>query len=144
MLSSRKLSREAQKREKITLQPKENINIGKKATVTISNYLGGYYYFTADEAVIGDNKLIITEAKHSSNSIIPSIDDIKDGLIKMILFANLKKAIVQEKEYKVIPILKLTGTNTNIMTEKKSCILNSLKKEADANGFFIEHNGGFI
>jgi len=143
MLSSRKLSREAQKREIVTLQPKENINTGEKSTVTISNYLGGYYYFTADEARIFNNSILLVEAKHSSNSSIPSIDDIKDGLIKMILFSNVKKAAAQEKEYNVVPILKLTGINSNL-SERQITVLNSLKKEAEANGFFVEYNGGVI
>jgi len=141
--SSRKLSSEAQKREKITTQPKENINYGEKATVTIKNYLGGYYYFTADEARIEDDILYIIEAKHSSSAGIPSVDDIKDGLIKMILFSNLKKAKVQGKEYEVIPVLKLTGRNKNL-TVTQSNILNLLKKEAETNKFFINYKGGDI
>ena len=138
MILSRKLSGEAQKREKITLQPKENIFVGIKASVTISNFLGGNYYFTADEVAINNNVLHIIEAKHSSNSTIPLIDDIKDGLIKMILFSNLKMATIQGKDYGVVPILKLTGQN-NALTKHDKVILDSLIKEAETNDFFVDY-----
>ena len=143
MLNSRKLASEAQKREKITTQPKENINSGEKAIVTISNYLGGHYYFTADEARIENDILYIVEAKHSSSLSIPSGADIKEGLFKMILFSNLKKAEVQGKEYKVIPVLKLTGVNKTL-TENQINILAAIKEEADINGFYICFRGEIL
>jgi hypothetical protein len=32
---------------------------------------------------------IVNDNKHSKNAILPSIGDIKDGLLKMILYSNL-------------------------------------------------------
>lgn len=43
MQLSRDLARKAQKRESITTQPKEHLT-GTKGTITIKNYLGGYYF----------------------------------------------------------------------------------------------------
>ena len=48
---SRKLAHKAQERESVTVQPKECLT-GVKGTITIKNYLGGYYYFTCDEVEI--------------------------------------------------------------------------------------------
>jgi hypothetical protein len=45
MKLSRELSHKAQKRESITVQPKESLK-GTKGLITIKNYIGGYYYFT--------------------------------------------------------------------------------------------------
>jgi len=44
MQFSRELAKKAQIRESITNQPKEKL-LGLKATLTIKNYLGGYYFF---------------------------------------------------------------------------------------------------
>ena len=52
---SRSKAKEAQRRESVTLQPKELLNKGAKATLTIENYLGGLYYFTVDEVFVKDN-----------------------------------------------------------------------------------------
>ena len=59
---SRQLAHEAQMRESLTIQPKEKL-IGNKATLTIKNYLGGYYFFTCDEANIKGNILYLVEGK---------------------------------------------------------------------------------
>jgi len=89
MTLSRNLARKAQNIESITVQPKERLS-GIKATLTIKNYLGGYYFFTCDEINIEKESIYLIEGKHSKQSPVPSLEDIKDGLIKMILFTNLK------------------------------------------------------
>jgi hypothetical protein len=53
--------------------------LGTKATITIQNYLGGLYYFTADEVVLQGSKIYLIEGKHSKNKSLPSLEDIKDG-----------------------------------------------------------------
>ncbi len=85
MKLSRTLAEKAQKRESLTIQPKENL-VGTKAIITIRNYLGGYYYFTSDEVEIKGNNIFLIEGKHSRTNSLPSLEDIKDGLLKMILF----------------------------------------------------------
>ena len=132
MQLSRDLAHKAQKRESITIQPKEHLT-GIKATITIKNYLGGYYYFTCDEVEIHGDKLHLIEAKHTKTSTLPSEGDIKDGLIKMILFTNLENVSVNDHEFRSIPILKLTTINKfreNLLNKSKREFLNLLKMEA--------------
>lgn len=110
METSRQKAKEAQNREMQTIQPKEALSTLTKATITIENYLGGKYYFTTDEIKIENEKIYLIEGKHSKTSILPSAGDIKDGLLKMILYTNLKEVFINNKEYKPIPVLKLTST----------------------------------
>jgi len=136
---SRGLSRKAQKRESITRQPKEKLE-GSKGTITIKNYLGGEYYFTCDEVEKHCFNLYLIEGKHTRKGALPSEEDIKDGLIKMILFVNLKNVKVDNKKYRAVPILKLTTARNELNTSK----LELLIKEAKFNGFKIKINDKFI
>lgn len=146
MNTSREFSKKAQKRESLTIQPKENLS-GNKATITIKNYLGGLYYFTCDEVMTHENKLYLIEGKHTKNNVLPSEDDIKDGLIKMILYTNLVNVKINDKEYQKTPVLKLTTDNVfneNILNESKSKLFKLLKEEANINNFKIMINDKFI
>jgi len=149
MQSSRQKAQEAQNREMQTIQPKEALSTLTKATITIENYLGGKYYFTTDEIKIEKDKIYLIEAKHSKNSLLPSIGDIKDGLLKMILYTNLKNVSVNDKKYTAIPVLKLTSskltkhiyqteidTNTELNKRQKE-ILKKLFNEANENKFKV-------
>ncbi|RDU65990.1 hypothetical protein CQA53_05045 [Helicobacter didelphidarum] len=146
----------AQNREFLTLQPKESIGIGEKTKITIENYLGGYYFFTIDDVIEKDNILYLIESKHSRDSILPSSDDIKDGLLKLMLYNNLSilQDSIGKREFRVI--LRLTSTtlkssitlpNTaqnretfmknNNFNEKQKSILHSLNLESQKNNFTI-------
>lgn len=105
------------------------------------------YYFTTDEIRIEKDKIYLIESKHSKNSILPSIGDIKDGLLKMILYTNLKNVSINDNNYTAIPVLKLTSsklptdiskseieTNT-VLNKSQKEILNKLFVEANENGF---------
>jgi hypothetical protein len=136
---SRELAQKAQKRESITKQPKEKL-FGLKTTITIKNYLGGFYFFTCDEVKIIDKCLYLVEGKHSKYKIIPSEEDIKDGLIKMILFTNLKEIYLDGKKYCYKPVLKLTSDidyKKSQITERDINILKTLNNEAIFNGFKV-------
>lgn len=98
---SRTKAKNAQNAESLTTQPKEHIGIGKKAKITIENYLGGQYFFTIDDVFSRDNTLYLCESKHSKNAILPSADDIKDGLLKLMLYNNLAQ-IKGYKNFKVV------------------------------------------
>jgi hypothetical protein len=108
--NSRELASSAQIREYQTIQPKENV-IESKATITIKNYLGGYYYFTVDEALLHHDNLFLIEKKHSKNSPVPSISDIKDGLVKMMLYTNFSEVLVSGTSFSHHPTLGLTSKN---------------------------------
>ncbi len=143
---SRSLAQKAQQRESITIQPKEKL-VGTKASLTIKNYLGGNYYFTSDEVELNKNTVYLTEGKNSKDNKLPSIGDIKDGLLKMILFTNLEKVKVNGKTYNPIPILKLTtGEKFNLkeLNDPYKKMLSLLKKEAEINKFKVIINDNFL
>ncbi len=139
MLLSRDLAKKAQKREATTIQPKEYLS-GIKATLTIKNYLGGYYFFTCDEVRIEKGIIYLVEGKHSKQSIIPSLQDIKDGLVKMILFTNLKEVKIDNADYMPVSVLKLTSNlkfSKKTLSKNQVKILYLLKKESEENKFCI-------
>ena len=143
---SRNLAELAQKRESGTTQPKESLN-GIKGTITITNYLGGRYYFTSDEVELHNNDVWLIDAKHTKTDNLPSLEDIKDGLLKMMLFTNLKEVKIDGKNFNPVPVLKLT-TGNNFSTEKlndrQKTLLENLKKEAKTNKFRILLNKKLI
>ncbi|EOB4631054.1 hypothetical protein ACGLOW_001108 [Campylobacter upsaliensis] len=130
---SRTKARAAQQREVLTLQPKEQIGIGQKCKITIENYLGGQYFFTCDDVLLQDNILVLCESKHSKNALLPSNDDIKDGLLKLMLYNNIDSIVGYEK-FKVV--LRLTSTLL-----QDSCILpsNNLQDFIKRNSFSKAH-----
>jgi len=91
----------------------------------------------------------LIEAKHSKNSILPSIGDIKDGLLKMILYTNLKDVSINGNKYTSIPVLKLTSSilkkgisqseiDTNKeLNENQKNMLKKLFDEAGTNNFEV-------
>ncbi|MCX6279957.1 MAG: hypothetical protein NT004_17980 [Bacteroidetes bacterium] len=107
---SRGKAEKAQSREFATFQPKESLSTLSKAKVTINNYLGGQYFFTVDEILIAKNKVSLIEGKHSKNVILPRKGDIKDGLLKMILYCNLSEVTADSKKIKSEAILCLTSS----------------------------------
>jgi len=136
---SRDLAEKAQRRERLTVQPKEKLS-GTKATITIRNYLGGFYYFTADEVEVKENNVYLIEGKHSKTNSLPSLEDIKDGLIKMILFTNLEDVKAEGKNYEPIAVLKLTVENhfdENNLSSSQKNILKLLRVEAEVNNFQV-------
>jgi len=141
---SRESAEKAQKRESVTIQPKEQLEEGHKARITITNFLGGKYFFTCDEARIKGNELHLIEGKHTSEKKLPSLNDIKDGLIKMILFTNLLDVKVGDQAYNPVPILKLTtghSINAWLLSSKEKDFLKLLEQESKVNNFKILLNG---
>lgn len=146
LMASRELAKSAQYRESQTIQPKEKIEL-EKGIITIKNYLGGLYYLTIDEAKFEDNILQIIEAKHTKHGDLPSINDIKDGFVKMILFSNLEDVKVNGKTVNYMPILKLTSNselNLENLSKQKFDLLKLLKNESTSNNFKILINNSYI
>ena len=157
MQFSRQKAQEAQRREFVTTQPKEVLSTLTKAKITIANYLGGFYFFTVDEILIVNQKLQLIEAKHSRNTVLPSKSDIKDGLLKMILYSNLKDVSVDGQHFEAEAILKLTSNRvinridssdtegvfesfceSNNISETQRLFLIQLFLEAKTNNFTIK------
>ncbi|MDR0206830.1 MAG: hypothetical protein LBI45_06200 [Bacteroidales bacterium] len=157
---SREKAQKAQSREMLTAQPKESLSTNTKAKITITNYLGGQYFFTVDEILVDKDTVHLVECKHSKTSILPSKGDIKDGLLKMILYSNLCDVEVNGKKMKSHAILNLTSAkisneiiSENHIIEREKFIadndlkpeirvfINKLFKEANDNGFVIRIGG---
>ncbi len=144
MSSSRERARSARQRESVTTQPGERLE-GEKATITIRNYLGGAYYFTCDEVEIHSGEVYLIEAKHTETAEFPKEADIKDGLLKMTLLSNLKQATIDNRQYRPVPILKLTTTRRQpSLNDKERDVLEKLKREAAVNGFRIRINNKIV
>ncbi len=111
MDSSRLKAQLAQGREFLTVQPKEILATQTKAKITITNFLGGKYFFTVDEIVLREGNLFLIEAKHSKSGKLPSVGDIKDGLLKMMLYTNLENVSIESEIFVKIPVLRLTSGN---------------------------------
>ena len=142
----------AARREAITLHELESLGEHPKGVFSISNYLGGEYHLTADEVYWEDNLFVIQESKNSSRGKLPSQDDIKDGLFKLILFANMEAvAIDGSTAVEFVTRLKLTGDFVstlrlpceiarvvdfcaeNHLTRGQRHLVNLLNREADEN-----------
>lgn len=130
---SREKAEKAQSREYLTLQPKESLSTISKAKITISNYLGGQYFLTVDEILLTKDKVNLIEGKHSKNAILPSKGDIKDGLLKMILYCNLSNVTANGHKINSEAVLCLTSS-------KLKGAINSSSIEKEITHFFVENN----
>ncbi|MDR1451302.1 MAG: hypothetical protein LBI57_03095 [Helicobacteraceae bacterium] len=159
MSFSRLKAKEAQARELAATQPKEFLTTNTKSKITIGNYLGGLYYFTVDETRVDSELLYLIESKHAKNAVLPSKGDIKDGLLKMILYANLRETTLNGKKIKHIAVLRLMSTKIkggvssdspesartfaadNKMSPNTEQLIETLFCEARENGFIVEIKG---
>jgi len=156
MKFSRGKSEKAQAREYVTVQPKENLSTKTKAKITITNYLGGQYFFTVDEVKHTKDNLQLIEKKHSKKGLLPAKGDIIDGVLKMILFSNLTNTKADEKKVNCMAVLELTSLKlkgeinsnssessikrffkSNAFSKSRTEFLIKLFKEASANNFTV-------
>ncbi len=127
------LREKAQAREYVTIHPKESLSSQTKVKITITNYLGGEYFFTVDETDLSNSTIYLIERKHSKTSLLPSQGDIKDGLLKMILYSNLTNVTANDKKVKSKSVLSLTST-------KLTGSINSNSTRKDINDFYELNN----
>ena len=163
MSFSREKSEKAQAREFVTFQPKESLATLSKAKITITNYLGGQYFLTVDEILLSKDSVSLIEGKHSKISILPSKGDIKDGLLKMILYCNLSEVTVNGQNIKSKAILcltssKLKGAITSSSNKKEMShffdendfsisqkeLIETIINEANQNNFVIKVQSGGV
>jgi hypothetical protein len=154
---SRDKAEKALSKEFFTQQPKESLSTLSKAKITITNYLGGQYFLTVDEILLSKDKISLIEGKHSAKALLPSKGDIKDGLLKMILYCNLSDVSANGKKIKSEAILSLTSTKingsiTSLSTKKEMTnffevnkfsppqilLIETIFKEAKRNKFIIK------
>lgn len=108
-------SQGASLREVSVIHKNEYLSDGSKVRFVIHNYLGGTYYLTADEVVKECDRYIIQEAKNATKGLLPSLDDIKDGLFKLALFSNIDTLSLEDKPVEFAVRLKLTGKGLHDM-----------------------------
>jgi hypothetical protein len=141
----------AAQREMQTVHASEYLVEGQKAYFSLTNMLGGEYHLTADEILFEDDTVIIQEAKNSTRDKLPSVNDIQDGLFKLILFANMDELYLNTQRVDFQTRLKITGalrdtltlptsTNTiqdfvrlNVLSQPKQRLIDALNHEATAN-----------
>ena len=137
MALSRRLAESAQGREIATIQPKEKLS-GTKAAITIRDQLGGQYFFTVDETRVVNGNVLLIEGKNTRENRLPSLADIKDALLKMIVYTNLRNVLLDGRKVSVTPALLLTtGPDLSPGILSSDEVFRSLKQEAVANGFQI-------
>ena len=103
-------SLDAARRETVTTHELEYLTEETKSLFSITNWLGGEYHLTADEILRDeDGTIIIREAKNASRAKLPSLNDIKDGLFKLILFANMHELYLEGVPIPFRTELRLTG-----------------------------------
>ena len=133
MAFSRGKAQKAQSREFVAFQPKESLATVSKAKITITNYLGGQYFLTVDEVLLTEEKILLIEGKHSKSAILPSKGDIKDGLLKMILYCNLSEVMVDGKPLKSKAVLSLTSS-------KLKGSIDNFSSKKEISSFVTENN----
>lgn len=153
---SRSKAQKAQAREFNTDQPKEALSSDTKGKITINNALFGKYFFTCDETKIEGGNLFLIEAKHSQRSKLPSENDIKDGLVKMMLYTNLQNVRIGKTPLNHKVVIRLTSaklngsiqsnasdeeltkfSTENAVNKKQLAFLQKLFAEARENNFTI-------
>ncbi|MDI9335836.1 MAG: hypothetical protein QM520_02220 [Gammaproteobacteria bacterium] len=133
MAFSRDKAQKAQSREFVTIQPKESLSTLSKAKITITNYLGGQYFLTVDEIKITPTKVSLIEGKHSKNALLPSKGDMKDGLLKMILYCNLSEVTINGNRINSEAVLNLTSS-------KIKGVIRSISSKKDITQFFSKNS----
>lgn len=143
----------AAKRETLTSHRLESLLEGEKHLLYVSNYLGGEYHLAPDEIFEENDYIVIQESKNSSKaSKLPSKDDIKDGLFKLILYSNLHKLYLEDIEHPFATRLKITGGFSgqlvlpsldndvigefcvrNRLSPKQTALIYGLQRETQAN-----------
>lgn len=133
----------------------ENTN---KGLFYIKNNLGGLYHLTADEVFFepATQQVVIQESKNTSKAQLPSLNDIKDGLFKCLLFTNIDALRLEQHPIAFRVQLVLTGSlqtsltlpcadtslnsfvRANNLHPRSSKILDYVNAEARANQLTIQ------
>lgn len=139
---SRKNAKQAALRETLTNHTHE-VTSGVKPTITITDFLGGVYYFTVDEIHLKSTDLIqLVEAKNTSNpnKFITTSGNIIDAVYKMMFFTNLSSIEVDGDPYQHESAIRLTAPQEFVLercgnTAREEYL--KLCREAEINNFLV-------
>jgi len=87
------------------------------------------------------------EAWIEGDDLYLAVGDIKDGLLKMILFSNLEGVRLERHIYNPIAVLKLTtepGFSKQELNSREMNLMEILKREAHTNQFKVLINNNFV
>jgi hypothetical protein len=144
-------SKGAAQRETVVQHLLEFLQDGDKAYISLTNYLGGEYHLTVDEVFAEGTKLVIQESKNTTRAKFPGPNDIKDGLLKLILYSNIDELYADGTQVDFTTQLKLTGNiagtlhlpataeavmdfnRLNQFTRSRCAIMERLNEEAHQN-----------
>lgn len=134
--NSQEKSLQAQDREKVTTQPKEELFGLPKGKVTLSDVSGGLYTWTVDAYYKHDKDIHLIEMKHSKSGI-PGMSDIKDALFKFHFYSNI--AEIWDENSKLIPKPTLLLSSATETTDKikNDVHVKKVLDEAKHNGIVV-------
>ncbi len=82
----------------------------EKVLICLRNNLGGTYYLTVDELIVEGSSVILQESKNSTRTgELPSEDDIKDGLFKLLLYKHIHSLKLNGQSVSHSVRLRITG-----------------------------------
>ncbi|MCX7948342.1 MAG: hypothetical protein N2504_07140 [candidate division WOR-3 bacterium] len=122
----------------------------KKAPIDVCNYLGGVYHFTVDEVEFKDDHIYLIECKHSKGGVLPSVDDVKDGLLKVMLYKSIDRLELDGRPVSFKIALKLTSLKNKgslkeailtLRSERKRDFYYKLLEESQKNQFEVLYYG---
>ncbi|MGQ9789051.1 MAG: hypothetical protein ACUVR7_00125 [Armatimonadota bacterium] len=103
-------SRLAALRETTTQHARERLSANTtKALLELRNNLGGDYTLTADEVFLTENGTLVIQESKNATGALPSEDDIKDGLFKLLLYSSIDTLYLGDEQVPFITRLRLTG-----------------------------------
>lgn len=146
-------SADAAQRELTTTHKLEVLGDGEKSALVIEDSLGGLYYWTADEVFYEGGRLVLQEAKNTIRHPFPATPDIKDALLKLILYSNFAELRAGGESVPFVARLKLTGrltgslrlparreqivaflcANASVFGEAERSLVEALQREVAAN-----------
>lgn len=148
-------SESAARREILVTHKREMLSEGDKGYIRLKNYVGGIYHLTVDEVIFAGDKVVLQESKNTTRHRLPTLNDIKDGLLKLILFSNIDELVLNGKRIDAVVRLKLTGNvegsltlpndgavmddfcRHNSLRSREQFIISKLNEEAAFNGFQV-------
>ena len=137
-----KESKRAQKSEANSIHVLEDVP-GEKGKINIDFGDSKILYLTADSVEIKKDKCLITllEGKNTTSDNLPNWGDIKDALVKLMIFKN-SDFCFEGKKYKKKLVCYLTSTNKDVTKFKEE--YKSLIEECNANDIELRFNKEII
>lgn len=110
----------------------------------IQNYLSKYFYHIINESEIKKSNVFLIKNKYTKTNSLSLLKDIKDGLLKMVIFSNLSDVKLNNREFEYRAVLNLYNNKNKQPSHREKEIIERLKEEGRVNNFDIWINGNKI